>query len=113
NVTTGRYFDSGHDARGDRVAVLGVRAAERLGINRVDRQPSIFIDGIAYAVVGIADNMQRITSLRDAVVIPMGAARADFGLQSASEMQVQIVTGAGPQLRDQLGLAIAPVAPET
>ena len=42
-VTTGRYFDAGHDARGDRVAVIGARAAEKLGINRVDSQPSIFI----------------------------------------------------------------------
>lgn len=112
-ITTGRFFDEGHDARGDRVAVLGSRAAERLGINRIDRQPSIFIGGIAYAVIGIADDMQRLTSLRDAVIIPFGAARADFGLASASEMQVRIATGAGPQLQQQLPLALSPVAPET
>lgn len=111
-IVTGRFFDSGHDGRGDRVAVLGARAAERLGINRIDRQPSIFIGGIAYAVIGIADDMQRLSSLRDAVIIPMGAARSDFALNAAAELQVKIATGAGPQLRDQLGLALSPSAPE-
>lgn len=111
-IVTGRFFDSGHDGRGDRVAVLGARAAERLGINRIDRQPSIFIGGIAYAVIGIADDMQRLSSLRDAVIIPMGAARSDFAVNAAAELQVKIATGAGPQLRDQLGLALSPSAPE-
>ena len=112
-ITTGRFFDSGHDARGDRVAVLGARAAERLGVNRIDRQPSIFIGGIAYAVIGIADNMQRLTSLQDAVIIPAGAARADFALKAPGELQVKILTGAGPQLSTQLPIALAPSAPDT
>ncbi|WP_167050637.1 ABC transporter permease [Salinibacterium sp. ZJ77] len=113
SIVTGRFFDEGHDARGDRVAVIGARAAERLGINRIDSQPSIFIGGIAYAVIGIADDMQRLASLRDSVIIPLGAARADFALAAPGEMQVRIMTGAGPQLRDQLGLALSPGAPDT
>jgi len=112
SVVTGRSFDSGHDARGDRVAVLGARAAERLGVNRVDRQPSIFIDGIAYAVIGIVDDMQRRPDIRDAVVIPIGAARADFGLGAATEAQVRIVVGAGPQVAAQAAIALSPDAPE-
>ena len=79
-VVTGRSFDEGHDARGDRVAVLGARVAERLGIARVDRQPSIFIGGIAYAVIGVVDDMQRRPDLKDAVIVPIGAARNDFDL---------------------------------
>lgn len=113
SIVTGRFFDEGHDARGDRVAVIGARAAERLGINRIDSQPSIFIGGIAYAVIGIADDMQRLASLRDSVIIPIGAARADFALAAPGEMQVRIMTGAGPQLGDQLGLALSPGAPDT
>ena len=111
-VVTGRAFDAGHDERGDRVAVLGSRAAERLEINRVDRQPSIFIDGIAYAVIGIIDGMERRPDLRDAVVVPLGAARADFGLRAASELQVRIVVGAGPQVAAQAAVALSPDAPE-
>jgi len=111
-IGTGRFFDSGHDARGDRVAVLGARAAEKLGINRVDRQPSIFIDGLAYSVMGIIDAVERRPDLLDAVVIPMGAARSDFRLAGADELQVQIDIGAGPLVSRQAPVALDPNAPE-
>ncbi|MFP3814005.1 ABC transporter permease, partial [Bacillus sp. SIMBA_005] len=67
-------FDDGHDARGDRVAVLGSRVAEKLNIARVDSQPSIFIDGTAYAVIGIVGELQTHGDLRDAVILPTGTA---------------------------------------
>ncbi len=111
-VVTGRDFDAGHDQRGDRVALLGARLAERFGINRVDRQPSIFINGIAYAVIGIVDDMARRADLKDSVVIPMGAGRADFGVTAAGELQVQIVVGAGPQVAEQAAIALSPGSPE-
>lgn len=112
-VVTGRTFDSGHDARGDRVAVLGSRAAERLGVTRVDSQPSIFIGGIAYAVIGIVDDMQRRSDLKDAVVIPDGAARADFGYSMPEELQVRIAVGVGPQIARQAPIALDPNTPES
>lgn len=112
-ITTGRFFDSGHDRRGDRVAVLGARAAAQLGIARVDRQPSIFIGGIAYAVIGIADDMQRRPDLKDAVIIPIGSARKDFALSAAGELQVRIDAGAGAQVARQAPIAMDPNAPES
>jgi len=111
-VVTGRDFDSGHDRRGDRVALLGARLAAQFGINRVDRQPSIFINGIAYAVIGIVDDMARRADLKDSVVIPMGSGRSDFGVTAAGELQVQIVVGAGPQVAEQAAIALSPGAPE-
>lgn len=113
HITTGRSFDAGHDARADRVAMLGPRAAERLGINRVDTQPSIFIGGVAYAVVGMFDDLDRRAELLDAVVVPTGAARADFGLAAPGEVAAHIVVGAGPQLREQAPLALVPDAVDT
>jgi len=111
-VTTGRMFDVGHDVRGDRVAVIGAREAERLAINRVDSQPSIFIGGTAYAVVGVIDGLERRADLLDAVIIPTGAARADFGLEGAGSVQARIVVGAGPQVKDQAPLTLNPTDPE-
>lgn len=111
-VVTGRSFDEGHDARGDRVAVLGARVAERLGIARVDRQPSIFIGGIAYSVIGVVDDMQRRPDLKDAVIVPIGAARNDFDLASVEELQVRIAPGAGTQIGRQAPIALDPNAPE-
>jgi putative ABC transport system permease protein len=112
-VVTGRTFDAGHDARGDRVALLGARLAGRLGVARVDRQPSIFIAGLPYAVIGVVDDLQGRGDLRDAVVIPIGAARADFGLAAATELRVVIAVGAGPQVARQAAVALSPQAPES
>ncbi|MFD5866164.1 ABC transporter permease [Agromyces sp. S2-1-8] len=112
DVTAGRYFDAGHDERGDRVAVLGSRAAEKLGINRVDRQPSIFIGERAYTVIGIVDGMERRVDLLDSVIVPLGAARSDFGLPSASELQLRIAPGAGSLVAKQAPVALDPNAPE-
>jgi putative ABC transport system permease protein len=112
-LVTGRFFDSGHDSRADRVAVLGKRAAERMGINRVDSQPSVFIGGVAYAVIGIVDGMERRSELQDAVIIPTGSARADFGLLAPSELDIRIAVGAGPQVAKQAVIALQPDDPES
>jgi putative ABC transport system permease protein len=112
-VLTGRFLDSGHDARADRVVVLGSRAAERLGVSRVDRQPSIFIGDRSYTVIGIIDDVRRRGDLLDSVVLPMGTARADFGLTSPDEVHLRIAVGAGPVVGEQVPVALNPNAPET
>ncbi|WP_231916091.1 ABC transporter permease [Microbacterium karelineae] len=109
----GRMFDAGHDERGDRVTVLGGRVADQLNIVRVDQQPSIFIDGIAYAVIGILDETVTRGELRDAVIIPDGAARSDFGLGAPAEAIARIAVGAGPQVAEQAALVLAPDQADT
>jgi putative ABC transport system permease protein len=111
-VVTGRFFDSGHDERADRVVVLGARAAERLGVSRVDSQPSIFIGERSYTVIGIVDDVQRRSDLLDAVVLPMGTARTDFGIAAAEELQMRIAVGAGPLVSEQVPVALSPNSPE-
>ena len=112
DVVTGRYFDAGHDLRGDRVVVLGTRAAEELGINRVDSQPSIFIGETSYTVIGIITGVERRSDLLDSVILPMGTARADFGVTAPAELQVQIAVGAGSVVERQAPIALSPNAPE-
>jgi putative ABC transport system permease protein len=111
-VVTGRYFDAGHDERADRVAVLGSRAADVLGINRVDSQPSIFIAEVPYTVIGIIDGVERRANLLDAVILPLNTARADFGLTAPAELHVQIDVGAGTLVARQAPIALDPNAPE-
>jgi putative ABC transport system permease protein len=112
-LATGRFFDAGHDRRADRVAVLGARVAERLGVQRVDTQPSVFIDGIAYAVLGVVESVDVRGELLNAVILPTETARADFGLVAPGNAQARIAIGAGPQLRTQAALALAPDDPES
>ena len=110
-IVTGRYFDSGHDARADRVVVLGTRAAARLGVNRVDRQPSIFVGDRPYTVIGIVDDVRRRTDLLDAVILPVGTARADFALTGLDQAHATIAVGAGPVLTEQAPAALDPNTP--
>ena len=111
-VVTGRTFDAGHDARGDRVVVLGARAAQRLGVSRVDRQPSVFIGEDSYTVLGVVDDVRRRDDLLGAVVLPMGTARADFALAAPDELHLRIAVGAGPVVGEQVPVALDPNAPE-
>ncbi|WP_263119122.1 ABC transporter permease [Cellulomonas sp. RIT-PI-Y] len=111
-VVTGRFFDAGHDERGDRVVVLGTRAAQRLGVSRVDAQPSVFVGERAYTVIGIIDGMQRRTDLLDAVLMPDGTARQDFALAAPEELHLRIAVGAGPLVAEQVPIALAPNTPE-
>ena len=111
-VVTGRYFDEGHERRADRVVVLGERAAERLGINRIDTQPAIFIGQISYTVIGIVNGMERRPDMLDSVILPLQTARTDFNVRSPDEMQIQIVIGAGNVVARQAPIAIDPNAPE-
>ncbi|WP_370445285.1 ABC transporter permease [Miniimonas sp. S16] len=111
-LSTGRLFDAGHDARGDRVVVLGAGAAERLGVNRVDSQPSIFIGERAYTVIGILGDTARRRDLLDAVILPLGTARADFGLAAPGELQMRIDVGAGSLVSEQVPIALSPNTPE-
>lgn len=112
-VVTGRWFDAGHDARADRVVVLGERAATRLGVHRLDRQPSLFIGERAYTIIGIVGGMARRSDLLDAVVLPVGTARADFDLSGMEQAHATIAVGAGPVVGEQVPVALAPNAPET
>lgn len=112
-VVQGRYFDEGHDARGDRVVVLGVDAARRLGVSRVDSQPSIFIGDRAYQVIGVVDGVVRRTDLLSAVILPDGTARQDLGLTAPQELHLHLDVGAGPVVGKQLPVALSPNSPET
>lgn len=112
SLTTGRMFDDGHDERGDRVVILGSDAAERLGVNRVDSQPSIFIGERPYTVIGILGDTARRQDLKNAVIMPMGTARKDFGLEAATELQMRIAVGAGSLVAEQVPIALSPNTPE-
>lgn len=112
-LVTGRMFDAGHEKRADRVVVMGERAAERLAVTRVDSQPSIFIGGVPYAVIGIYGDLHARGELSDAVVLPVATARADRALRAPGELQARILSGTGPQVAEQVALALLPNEPET
>lgn len=111
-LRSGRWFDTGHGARGDTVAVLGPGAAAQLTIVRVDQQPVVFIGEQPFVVMGILADVDRQPSLLDAVIIPDGTARTAFGYRSASTVQVDVELGAADLVAAQAAVALRPNDPD-
>jgi macrolide transport system ATP-binding/permease protein len=111
-IGSGRVFDSGHSDRGEAVAVLGVNAAERLGIMSVERRPSIAIGDEIYTVVGIVDGVSRQHELLTSVMIPEGTARTDWRLAAPELMVVETRIGAAQLIAAQATIALRPDASE-
>jgi macrolide transport system ATP-binding/permease protein len=110
-LSTGRLFDAGHSHRGDRVLVLGPNAARRLGIERVDQQPAVFVGDRLYSVIGLLSSVSRQASLLGAAVMPEGTARRDFGLRAPAFAQVETRIGAVDLVARQAPVALSPSDP--
>ncbi|MFI5710218.1 ABC transporter permease [Kribbella sp. NPDC051620] len=112
-LKTGRFFDAGHDARGDKVVVLGKNAAKRLGINRVDSQPAVFIGDQAYTVIGILDSVSGKAELLDSVIMPNGTAKAEYKLKAPETVEIRTSVGAAQLIAKQAPVAIDPNNPSS
>jgi len=110
-LRTGRYIDSGHDSRRDKVVVLGKNAAARLGINRIDSQPAVFIGNQPYTVIGILDACSSRAELLDAVIMPNGTARTAYALASPDALEIRTAVGAAQLVARQAPIAVEPNDP--
>lgn len=115
-VQAGRLFGVGHDARADRVVVLGAGAATVLGVSNLATGPSILIGDHPYLVAGIIDDVRREPSLLLSVIMPRGTAIETFGEPSPKDRAQVIVSteiGAATQVAGELALALSPTFPDT
>jgi len=110
-LAAGRFFDSGHSRRGDRVLVLGANAARRLGITRVDDQPAVFVGDRLYGVIGVLSRVSRQTSLLGSAIMPEGTARREFGLKAPALAQIETRIGAVDLIARQAPRALSPGDP--
>ncbi len=108
---TGRFFDHGHNDRGDAVAILGPGAANRLNVARIDNLPAIFIGEEPVAVMGILDDVAREPDLLNAIIVPDGLARDRFGLSGVDEVHIDVEVGAAELIGEQAPLALSPNDP--
>ncbi len=111
-LETGRWYDHGHNDRGDAVAILGPAAAERLNINRVDASPAIFVGEHTLAVVGIIRAVEREPDLLSAIIVPDGWARTTFGIVAPEEVHIDVEVGAAQLIGSQAAIALAPNDPD-
>ena len=110
-LATGRFLDAGHSSRADKVAVLGPAAAQRLGIERLERLPAISIGDQVYLVIGVLRDVARKPELLGSVVIPEGTARRYYGLAGPGTVIVETRIGAAYLIADQARPALRPDNP--
>ncbi len=110
-LSSGRFFDTGHSLRAERVAVVGQAAASRLNLARVDQLPAVYIGEKLYTVIGILDSVSRQPDLISSVIIPEGTARAEFRLSGPSLLEVETRIGATGLIAGQIPLALSPNDP--
>jgi len=110
--SAGWGFNDFHNDEGAKVAVIGRAVAEKLNINRVDNQPTIFLGDELYFVIGIIDSALRNNYLLNSIVVPMNTATANFS-GKAKAVGVFIVTkpGAAKLIGRQSVIALNPDDP--
>ncbi|MCP2338886.1 ABC transporter permease [Actinomadura rupiterrae] len=116
-TSAGRLFDDFHQRTGQKVAVIGKAAAQRLGITRLDAQPAIFIGDQPVTVIGIIDNVDRQPEVLLSVLIPSTTATSLWGTPSGradSQPKALIETrlGSAQLIAKQAPLAIRPEQPD-
>jgi hypothetical protein len=111
SILDGRTFDTGHVDRRDEVAVVGRRAAERLGVGRVVDRPAVFVGDRAYTVVGIASFTARERELDDAVIIPYTAGPPAMSVPAPTKVLIETAIGAAGVVAAEAPLALAPNDP--
>jgi len=69
------------------VAMIDTNTAAELGISpaRLAGQPTVFVDGIAYTIVGVYRAAQRVVASESAMLIPEKTALADSGRHHAAQ----------------------------
>jgi macrolide transport system ATP-binding/permease protein len=110
-LAAGRFPDSGHSSRADRVAILGPDAAARLRITGLERLPAVSIGDQLYLVIGILRDVARKPELLGSVIIPEGTAQRHFGLAGPGTVVVETRIGAAYVIATQARAALRPDDP--
>jgi putative ABC transport system permease protein len=105
---------------GQHVALIDTTTASALGISpaRLASDPAVFVDGIAYTVVGVYRSAQRVVSDESAMLIPERTALADYGNpmpgiggQEEAQMIIGTKIGAAQTVARQIAGAELPTDP--
>lgn len=115
-IGEGRIYDPILDQHAARVAVLGIGAAQTLDVPTVVNQPVIFIDDIAFTVVGIITDVARYPDALSSVFIPPTTAAELWGTSDTTDttpsLMIDTQLGAARTIASQVALALRPDDPD-
>jgi putative ABC transport system permease protein len=75
-VSSGRLYDQGFEVRHEMVGLLGIQAAEELGISDIETEPAVFVGPQAVTVIGIVGSTVEESQALSGVFIPPSEAVA-------------------------------------
>ena len=118
-MTAGSPLTTYENDTAQHVAMLDSGTAATLGISpaRLASHPAVFVNGIAYTVVGVYSSAQRVAS-GSTMLIPENTALADYGnpppgigTQEEAQMVIATRTGAAQAVARQIAAAELPADP--
>ncbi|WP_217919348.1 ABC transporter permease [Actinomadura sp. BRA 177] len=112
-VSTGRAFDNFSRRTRQQVCLLGATAAKELGITDLTHDRAVFIEGRAFVVMGIFDNVDRMPETLLSVIVPDATYTALWGPPQQTEARMLIDTrlGAAAVVASQAPVALRPDNP--
>ena len=120
SLAAGSPLSTYENDTGQHVALIDTATAALLGISaaRLPSHPAVFVNGIAYTVIGIYRSAQRVVSAESAMLIPERTALADYGnpppgIGNQEEAQLVVATriGAAQAVARQIARAELPADP--
>ncbi len=120
SMADGSPLTTYENATRQHVAIIDTTTAATLGISaaRLASHPAVFVNGIAYTVVGVYKSAQRVVTDESAMLIPENTALADYGnpepgIGNQDEAQMVIATriGAAQAVAKQIAAAELPTDP--
>ena len=103
------------------VAMLDSTTAATLGISpaRLASHPAVFVNGIAYTIVGVYSSAQRVVSSSSGMLIPENTALQDYGnpepgigTYEEAQMVIATKTGAAQEVAREIAAAELPTGPK-
>lgn len=111
SFSAGRPFNRFDQTSQARVAVLGSAVAQRLGVTDLALHRTVFVDGIAFTVVGVLNDVRRHPSALTQVIVPTETALAVWGPPSPDRpaiAHVEVLPGAAEVVGQQIDVALRP-----
>lgn len=111
DLVSGRYFDDGHEIRGDRVVLIDTVAARAMSMETLRPDTVLYLADKRYVVIGIYRAPPGEARLTNAAVVPYRACHDKWLTFGETTLVARTALGASEVVGAALPLALAPEDP--